>query len=300
VTGVNEFSNNGTVGLEAYAARDITLYNATANLNGSQGLVLVSYGNIALSNVVATENNADDIYLFTPGNATTNIAHVGTLDATAVCGTLVLNGVVASTIRFPVSGIHTFVDEVGNVQTIYCDPKIYVDGQLLGASPVVTAQYEFDLSCDSQTLYPRELPNGDKVTIVCPVSGRALISRLDNTTIPADLPASYTYASAFSVDILQAGEPIPVITEGGYIEVSFQVPSQQSSTYSILFWDKDRWIPLNDFIGPENSPQHFDLNPGIDTDLRQVWSGVQMVTKNGVQRVEVSTNFPGIFVLAQH
>jgi hypothetical protein len=60
------------------------------------------------------------------------------------------------------------------------------------------------------------------------------------------------------------------------------------------------WVPLNDFIGPENNSQTFDLNPGVTEGLRKIESGVKVVTRNGVQRVEVSTNFPGIFVLAQH
>ena len=326
LTGTNEFNDNKGGGLGVYTgAGNISLNSVTANGNGYNGMILSSYysgnvtltgtnefynnadkglgvfsnGHIALNNVTATGNETD-VYLFTPGNATINTATVTSLDAEAVCGTLALNEVFASNISYPVAGEHTFVDVFGQEITIYCDPKIYVDGQLLGELPLLQAQYEFDLSCDSQTLYPRDLPNGDKVTIVCPVSGRAFISRLDNTTIPTDLPAGYTYASAFSVNIMQAGKSIPVITEGGHIEVSFQVPSQQDNTYSILFWDNDRWIPLNDFIGPENSPQTFQLNPGITADLRMIESGVKLVTRNGVPRVEVSTNFPGIFVLAQH
>jgi hypothetical protein len=60
-------------------------------------------------------------------------------------------------------------------------------------------------------------------------------------------------------------------------------------------------VPLNDFLlGSDNNPQSSALNPGVATDTRTILSGVQMVTRNGVQRVEVSTNFPGIFVLAQH
>ena len=293
-------NENWAVGAVLYSFSGNITVTGEFNNNGQDGLVVISQGDFTLNNVSATGNNTD-VRLFTPGNATINNSAVGSLDAAAVCGILALNHLDADQIRYPVSGEHTFVDPFGWERVIYCDPKIYVDGQLIyGTTPVTSTQYEFDLSCDNQTLYPVDLPNGDKVTIVCPVSGRAFISRLDNTTVPPGLPAGYTYASAFSVNIMQAGKSIPVITEGGHIEVSFQVPSQQEAAYSILYWDNDRWIPLNEFIGPESNPETFNLNPGVPEDLRKIKSGVKLVTRNGVQRAEVSTNFPGIFVLAQH
>jgi hypothetical protein len=58
---------------------------------------------------------------------------------------------------------------------------------------------------------------------------------------------------------------------------------------------------LQDFVSDENgSIQSFDLNSGNPEDGRKILSGVRLVTSEGDARVEVSTNFPGIFVLAQH
>jgi sulfur carrier protein ThiS len=302
VTGINQFNGNRRHGLIVYSPGGITVTGTNQFSNNlGNGLVVGSNGPITLNSIAGT-GNTTDVFLFSPDSATVNSATVSSLDATAVCGTLALNGVLASNISYPVAGEHTFVDTYGITRTIDCHPIIYVNGHLLGELPqVAPTQYEFDLSCGSQTLYPVDLPNGDKVTIVCPVQGRAVISRLDNTTIPNDLPAGYTYASAFSVAVLQADEPIPLITEGGHVEVSFKVPSQGANSYSILFWDNGAWVPLSDFLlSPDNKPQTFDLNPGISTDLRKILSGVQLITKDGVQRVEVSTNFPGVFALAQH
>jgi len=177
-------------------------------------------------------------------------------------------------------------------------------------------QGEFELNCIGQDGFAVNLPNGDLVNIFCPVSGRAVINRVDNSTLPADLPAGYTYASAFALDILQQGAPIPVITEGGYIQASFVGQSlQPGNTYSILYWDdwkfengnwvehpeSGSWVPLKDFlVGKNGLLKNFDLYPGAATDTRKIISGVKLVTKNGVQRVEVSANFPGTFALAQH
>lgn len=161
---------------------------------------------------------------------------------------------------------------------------------------------EFALDCASVDGYAVNLPNGDLVQIFCPVSGRVRIPRLDNTALPADLPAAYTYASAFSLDILQNARAIPVIDEGGFIKASFAAPAiQEGNTYSVLYLDHGTWIPLKDFMLDENGNVHFfELNAGDMEDTRKILSGVKVVTTNGSPRVDVSTNFPGIFVLVQH
>ncbi len=177
------------------------------------------------------------------------------------------------------------------------------------SSPLSGSHASFYLDCKHQHSYPYSLPNGDKVEIVCPVSGQATIARLDNTILPGSLPAGYTYASAFQVDITQLArndqggydrKPVSVITQGGYIIVSFVNPSQQAgANYSILYWNNGSWIPLKDYmLNNNNTPQTFDLIPGDDT--RMIISGVNADRKISPARVETSTNFPGIFVLAQH
>ncbi len=159
----------------------------------------------------------------------------------------------------------------------------------------------FTLNCAGVDGFIVNLPNGDLVNIYCPVKGEASINRVDNTTLPADLPTGYIYASAFRLEILQDEKPIPVIAEGGYITASFVAqPLQPGNTYSILYWDNGTWIPLKDFMLDENNQaQTFDLTPGVPGDTRKIIRGVNLVTKRGSSRVEISTNFPGIFVLVQ-
>jgi hypothetical protein len=47
-------------------------------------------------------------------------------------------------------------------------------------------------------------------------------------------------------------------------------------------------------------PQVFDLYPEDEDNLMKIISGVRQIRNPLNPRVEVSTNFPGIFVLAQH
>ena len=89
--------------------------------------------------------------------------------------------------------------------------------------------------------------------------------------------------------------------EGGYIKASFVALGPEN--YTILYWDANssRWIPLKDFMLDEDGwPQVFALYPEDPDSLMKIISGVQQVTNPLDPRVEVSTNFPGIFVLAQH
>ncbi len=185
-----------------------------------------------------------------------------------------------------------------------------------GSSSRPKSKGEFFLDCKLQPSFTYPLPNGDKVEIVCPSgfwSGKASISRLDNTTLPDKLPVGFTYTSAFLVNITKLSEParmvegeylreeVKVVPENGYIKASFRALGQE--TYSILYWDaiNNRWIPLKDFMLDENgSPHVFDLYPEDPDNVNKIISGVRQVTNPRDPRVEVSTNFPGIFVLAQH
>lgn len=170
---------------------------------------------------------------------------------------------------------------------------------------------EFYLCFDPDQKNQRvNLPNGDKVEIICPVAGKASISRLDNTTLPGELPAGFTFASAFEVKISQLLPDkeqqqrsfIDVITQAGYIKASFVAPSAQAGdTYSILYWDNGTWIPLKDFmLDPNGLPHTFPLHSDQPDDPKKIIKGVEYLPSSDQPRVEVSVNFPGIFVLAIH
>lgn len=187
------------------------------------------------------------------------------------------------------------------------DPIPYVPPAGLGLGLSTHSSGKFALDCKIQGGFSVPLPNGDLVQIFCPVSGEAEIARLDNTVLPKTLPEGYTYASAFELNIIQSDEPIIVINDAGYIKASFIASNLNSTgnTYSILYWDpteKD-WIVLKDYMHNGNGSRSFYLDPEDPTRIdvrRKIISGVQLVSTYKDERVEVSTNFPGIFVLAQH
>ncbi len=299
--GSNVFNNNGSYfgygdGLYIYSESNINVHDVTAIGNRSSGISLSTPQNATITGVnVVTGNGSDDEGYYD-------------INGSNVCGKLT---VPPSSDTFgnvlPPSEQYQYWDNSSeNYVYVECPEASLVISD--GTSSVTPIEYleingsqmEFALDCLHQQLYPVNLPNGDQVHIVCPVSGKAIIKRLNNIALPADLPAGYTYASAFSLDIIRGEKPTSVINEGGYIKVSFNIPSLEAgTTYSVLYWDNGMWTPLKDFMIDENgNPRGFNLHAD---DPRKILSGSNFIFEEGSPtRLEISTNFPGTFVLVQH
>jgi hypothetical protein len=315
--GTNNFEQNTNSGLFVDSSGAVTLSGTNLfNGNMNAGLIVSSNGHVTLSGTNLFNGNMTGLFVPHSGNvdligvqASNNqvgvdIRETGTVNITG--GSITENGIglnvkCVQSITFDPSQ-ETIV--YGNTTDLIIDPSCPVKliDKVIPSFITSRGQGEFELNCIGQSGFAVNLPNGDLVNIFCPVSGKARIYRVDNTTLPAELPAGYTYASAYTLDIIQNNVSIPVITEGGYIKASFVAqPLQPGNTYSVLFWDKENsvWVPLKDFLLDENgAPRSFVLFPGTPDDTRMIISGVRIDPTNG--RVEVSTNFPGIFVLAQH
>lgn len=308
-------------------------YSSTSYFPWGDGAdIFPSGGNVTISNSDFDGNAWDGLYIVDANNLTINNStfdyNLGGLDAIYVNNINITGG----TINNNTYGVYqycyslntfTLTDVVlsGNLQDFILQGSCGTPTVVTPAFTVLKTGTAFELNCKGLNrkgadAYTVNLPNGDLVQIFCPVSGFAEIARLDNTTIPSNLPTGYTYASAFSVEITQNDKPIQVITQGGYIKASFIAPPlQPGNSYGILYWDETggKWIPLKDFILDENgAPRAFCLTPNdtdqtgdsshvcnnIQNDTRRVISGVKL-DPNGA-RVEVATNFPGTFVLVQH
>ena len=310
----------GTITL---AGNSNTFNNNGLNAPGSTilaGLFVQSVGGgqITLNNITADDNEERGVWIFTPGNATIGVAEIKNnnklnngyygLDAAAVCGIYDRSGNNLDSEVQPRSGVYTVTPPFGQTVTITCTPKIYINGVLLGVpqvlpyAPPASSFQIIDIDCTVQSLYPRELPNGDHATISCPLpSGKATLSRQDNTELPRDLPAGYSYVSSLNLDIpvLQDPSGVEVIKDGGRIDISFMDPAQDQAVYSILYFDpkNQQWVPLKEYsLNSNGGAQTFDFAPGDPVDLRKIYSGVRLTEGQW----DVQTNFAGTFVLAQH
>jgi hypothetical protein len=306
VTGTNVFNNNYG-GLRVLSIGSITLENITANENTIYGINLNNNGGagVTISKVTAG-NNCSGLYLNAKTNTTVNVGNITEniigIEKVNDASSLVLNDVNLSNNQINITGIGadcTTGKGGATAGNVFVKSTKNTTNTTIITLDTNQQQAEFALDCFHQIAYLVNLPNGDQVKIVCPVSGKARITRLDNTMLPDGLPEGYTYASAFSLEILQGEESISSISEGGHIKMSFRVlSSQKGLDFSALYWDNGGWVPLKDFMLDENGqPRSFNLHPN---DPRKILSGLNFISADNSLRAETSTNFPGIFVLAQH
>jgi len=340
VTLTNITTENNTNGMNLWHVGNLTLNNVNASHNiGFYGLYIVANENVNMNNVIISNNQGAGALIYSSGINTvltdvtasnnTNNGLVlyanpsGGTNATVEGGAFENNGnwgmYVNQCGAVNLSSSTIFSNNFSGDFYANCPVVVTTPSPAILTPVILTTQShgEFKLNCAQQGIYEVHLPNDDTVWIYCPVSGEARIARLDNAFLPHNLPQGFTYASAFSLDIIQENGPIPLITEGGHIRADFVGTTlQPGRTYSILYWDdwilengtwveqpdQGMWIPLKDFLLDKNGHPHiFDLNPGDASDLgKKILSGVNVVTEKGIPRVEVSANFPGTFVLAQH
>ncbi|HSB02881.1 MAG TPA: right-handed parallel beta-helix repeat-containing protein [Anaerolineales bacterium] len=325
------FDNNAITGLEVDPDEEvtigiITLNGISANGNGNTSITIhdltapaitinnviaptIMIGNVTISNapgngISITNSPGSNVTIdhVTVTGSQSNGLYVDHIEDITITGSQFNNntlyGVVADkACSLSISSTVFSGNGSGDYLVSYADCK-EDDPKLPPPAYEVTSHEKvgLDVDCSHQSRYDVRLPNGDRVQLVCPFSGNPRIWHMDRTDLPADLPAGNTYASALALEIWQDGAAIQYIREGGRINISFEVPSQEpGTTYSILYWDNGTWVLLKDFVIDENGhPRVFSLSPG---DPRQILSGVQFVQKYGSLRAEVSTNFPGIFVL---
>jgi hypothetical protein len=296
-------SNNNGRGVNISQAANVTVTNATFENNGwdggFDGLFIQKAEDITLNNVHTNNNNV--------GAQLSEVGNVKITGGSFTNNDIGLYVICAQSLTFNLP-LATFTL---NLTDILVDPTcpIEITKEELPVITVLETQVEgeqFVLDCaKARSRFVVHLANGDRGDINCPVVGNATITRVDNTTLPANLPAGYTYASGFNMNIQRENEDVIVISEGGYVTASFIAASNQlqpGNSYSILYWDPvgSTWVPLKDYLLNEyRNTQVFDLFPGVD-DNRKILSGVKYFTEAGEERGEVSTNFPGIFVLAQH
>lgn len=316
---------------------DVTFFGSNSfDTNNRRGLGVVSKGNLLFNNLEASENSSGGAYLDNSagtGNITLNGANAFISNTQGDGLAIRSNGQISllnieaknnTAVDMNVSahcGDFQFTNFLGDfVAPAQCqnDPEnntailpILLSPVILNIAAIPEAEVklngtkiEFKLACDRQKATFVTLPNGDQIQIFCPVSGTARIFRLDNTNLPADLPAGYTYVSAYALDILQNGTSITSLTEGGHFDVRFQADTLQADTaYSILYWDPitNQWRALKEFmLDEQGNPREFFINPGSPDDNRTILSGVNLVFINNMLVLQSSVNFPGIFVLAQH
>jgi hypothetical protein len=271
VIGESHFDENAIVGLLATSDNSITLSQIFANQNGFLGASLASTGKIVISdsyfdgnvggwglvadsdesvtlNYVSASNNlnGDGALLGTFGNATiicsqfTGNLGVG-VDGSAVDGTFTLDDVTFGGNGLDYDGTPVFAS--GGCKIV--SGKNHKSHALpLHIVPVGGGE-QIDLDCGAYSGTMLILPNGDRVTIPCPIKDHGVLTGKTQSQLPAPLDAAFGFASALEVQVIRDGEPVSETHTGMIID--FLIPDEQAGgNLAILHWDplQSQWVEV--------------------------------------------------------
>jgi len=296
------------IGLTSTSGGAIQVTTSSALQNEGKGLWIEGTGPVNLQGVTASNNGLHGAYIHnlgacaaTPIGVTVNS---GTFQNNGGYGILAVLGPAGT---FTLAGSPVFAGNLLGDYAVNLDPCpecektgegkpfniIYVPET--GGPPV-------PLDCAQYAGTVLILPNGDRATLVCPVTGETTLSSVPSTGLPAPLPAPRTFVSGVSTGLTKDGQPVLTITEGGYLTVAFAIPDElRNTSLTILYWDPianggaGGWVELPAYaVRPDGSPivhrLHPDITPG---DGMLILGGVRV--KGDTAMVDV--NFAGIFVL---
>jgi hypothetical protein len=292
------------IGVTAWNGGSATVTTSEASRNGLKGLWIEGTGPIVLNAVTASENSAHGAYLHNIGACAADPISVtvdgGTFDSNGGYGVLAVLGPNGT---FTLAGTPVFTNNAQGDYAVNLDPcpacekkeegkpynTIYVPETGTPPIPLDCTQY-------SGTVFV--FPSGDRAKLTCPVSGEATVSPVPGNGLPGPLPAARSFVSGASVALTKDGQPVAVLTEGGYLTIAFTIPKElKGASLAILYWDPltSAWVELPAYsTRPDGSPMVHRLHPdATPDDLMYILGGVRVTGDT----VKVKVTFGGTFVL---
>ncbi len=258
----SKFNNNAGTGLIAHAGSNITTTGLQASGNGGNGFELVSGGD--------AHSQCDEFV---------NNGGYG-VDAT-LPGTLTL---AFDSLQGNVSG--DFHIAGGGTEVTYgigpCGPKekyktptpppSYILGPTAAATPAAAPQLNVlnvtdgqtvNLDCTSYSGTTLALSNRDQITLLCPVTGQAVLKHVTVDTLPSKLDTTMTYQSAMDAEVTQNGTVAQTLN--GPMKVDFAIPAnvQGTTKLSILHWDGTKWVDVGGTATPDGFIETITNQTGV-------------------------------------
>jgi hypothetical protein len=147
--------------------------------------------------------------------------------------------------------------------------------------PAENAAHSVGLDCTAFGGTSLILPNGDRVTYLCPTVGDVdLLHIANDDSLLGGLQGKGAYISAMSTQLTEGG--IEKSRTTGNLVISFVIPVDMVGfDVAIFYWDGSTWV---------------DLSKAAFQDGRQIFNG-GVKTVDG--RFEAATNFPGVFAFVR-
>ena len=315
VTG-NDVTNIGAF-LTTHNGGNIFVDTSTFEYNTKTGLLIIASGLVDLVNVTTDHNGGNGVEVYStytdscrcPDDDVVNVVvnvDGGNFTNNDSYGLMVKPGpegdlVFVTSAIFGGNGLGNYLldlSEPQNCDPCDCgdcceheepkDPRV-VQVPFEGGDPV-------EQDCENTSGTILQLPNGTWIKVGCPFEGYSTLSGITEDGLPGVLGAGADFLAGISVGLTD-GEGNFVINSDGTITITFKIPEDsRGRSHSILFWDptlndgEGGWVQLPPF----EFGTSFPLNPDDPEDGRVIISGVQ--EKDGF--IQVTVNFPGIFVLA--
>jgi hypothetical protein len=306
ITG-STFGQNGGDGAVIYNPDGATVTDSTFEGNNANGVSLLNPGTASISNNTFNGNLEAGLYLETYEGSYTSAAIAENIFSQNKIGIKVEADLSSSIMPDGSSDLNLKCNTFrGNGLDISTSGKVTVTNALCGNPdpPLILSSSNFvnlviDCSLDDNFLV--EWASGDQIVLSCLDGGTARLSRIENTMLPRDMPAGFEYASGFLIEIFQDGVPLNVLADGGFVQIGF-ASRRENPNYGIMYWDEvsSNWIRLKDFQSNDGGASvSFPLHASNQQDEYKVLSGAHLVIDGNRYREEITTNFPGIFLLAQ-
>ncbi len=292
LTGVFIQNNNS-------AGHNVTMDQGTFNGNDYHGLYIVSAGEVSLTDISSVGNGGYGVYVETNGNIMIDpssfngntldgAALIFPLDANIICSefknnggfgvragdvgtTLTLNDVTFSgNARGDINAsFGTTVTETGGCPPSNGGGEDDGDGGPFPPSgdnlqveiiPVTGGANSATLDCALFSGTTLALPNGDSLTFMCPTTGNAGITPINDDDLPGELPEGAEFVTGLEGS-LENGDSPPL---PGAVVVSFDIPdAMDGEDFTILFWNGSDWEELDGFLTADGYFQAVTDQAGI-------------------------------------
>ena len=173
--------------------------------------------------------------------------------------------------------------------------------KLLAASmfvPVTGSSTTTVLNCSGDTTI--KLDNNDFVSLpksICNLT--AIFGREMQASLPRAIPSGWKFVSANNLSLMKELEAQEWIADGSAIRYSQVIPAKADNKYyNVFYWDAAFKNGIGDWVQiPEcDSKKPVSLHADNTSEKRMILKCAEILENN---RIEYSTNFPGLFVLVE-
>ena len=131
---------------------------------------------------------------------------------------------------------------------------------------------------------------GVRVTFHNLCDNDAVLTSIDNTTLPALLPNGFTLVQGLDIRVLANSQIVKELADGTGVQLDFPIPSNTQDQYAVLLWDNElqQWLDVSQLLKDTELPKALsndaedELYQLMPTDLTKAFYRTLTTKKTGV------------------